>query len=289
MSTRSDALQYHATRPAGKIEVRPTKPALTQRDLTLAYTPGVAEPCRDIAKDPGKVFDYTAKGNLVAVVTDGTAVLGLGNIGPQAGKPVMEGKAVLFKRFAGIDVFDIELDSPRIADEGHARPVKAARADLRRDQPRGHQAHPSASRSKSVCGEMLDIPVFHDDQHGTAIIICGSRSEERRWSSQGKQMAGRCRIVCLRRRRGCGGLHGQLLDAASACSARRSSWCDSKGVIIEKGAPSLASNEFKSRFARPGVRGRAHPGRRPCDGADVFIGLSSGGNLVTGDMMQEDG
>ena len=114
MASRNDALRYHALPPAGKIEIRPTKPALTQRDLTLAYTPGVAEPCREIEKDPEKVFEYTAKGNLVAVVTNGTAVLGLGNIGPAAGKPVMEGKAVLFKRFAGIDVFDIELDAPDV-------------------------------------------------------------------------------------------------------------------------------------------------------------------------------
>ena len=111
MTTREEALAYHAEGRPGKLKIAPTKPTVTQRDLSLAYTPGVAEPCREIDRDPANVFRYTAKGNLVAVVTNGTAVLGLGNIGPLAAKPVMEGKAVLFKRFADIDVFDIELDS----------------------------------------------------------------------------------------------------------------------------------------------------------------------------------
>ena len=133
MIRREDALQYHVMDRPGKIEVKPVKPCFTQRDLSMAYTPGVAEPCRDIAKDPQKVFDYTGKGNLIAVVTNGTAVLGLGNIGPLAGKPVMEGKAVLFKRFADIDVFDIET--------GHERPrsdhpgSEASRTHLWRHQP----------------------------------------------------------------------------------------------------------------------------------------------------------
>src|ERR1041384_4568409 len=107
----NEALEYHTTGRPGKIEVVPTKPTATQRDLALAYTPGVAKPCLEIARDPGEVYKYTAKGNLVAVITNGTAVLGLGNIGPAAGKPVMEGKAVLFKRFADVDVFDLELAS----------------------------------------------------------------------------------------------------------------------------------------------------------------------------------
>ena len=109
MSRRRDALEYHTRGRPGKIAIRPTKPLQTQRDLSLAYTPGVAEPCLDIARDVDRVFDYTARGNLVAVVSNGTAVLGLGNSGPEASKPVMEGKGVLFKRFADIDVFDIEI------------------------------------------------------------------------------------------------------------------------------------------------------------------------------------
>ena len=132
-----DALEYHSSPPAGKVSVTPTKPCRTQRDLSLAYTPGVAVPCLEIERDPGLAYNYTAKGNLVAVVSNGTAVLGLGNIGALAGKPVMEGKGVLFKRFADIDVFDIELatedprrDHPHLPDAG---------ADLRRHQPGRHQ------------------------------------------------------------------------------------------------------------------------------------------------------
>src|SRR5512133_3508855 len=113
-NSRDDALDYHSSPRPGKIEVVPTKPTATQRDLSLAYTPGVAKPCLEIARDPGEVYKYTNKGNLVAVISNGTAVLGLGNIGPAAGKPVMEGKAVLFKRFADIDVFDINIDAKEI-------------------------------------------------------------------------------------------------------------------------------------------------------------------------------
>ena len=144
----SEALRYHAAAPSGKLEIQPTKPCLTQHDLSLAYTPGVAEPCRRIHADPDAVFDYTSKGNLVAVVSNGTAVLGLGDIGPMAGKPVMEGKAVLFKRFAGIDVFDIELDAPDVG-AGRSQVVKAHGPHLRRHQPGGHQGPrlPSSSRS----------------------------------------------------------------------------------------------------------------------------------------------
>ncbi len=171
MVSRSDALQYHAVSPAGKIEVRPTKPSLTQRDLTLAYTPGVAEPCREIAKDPDKVFDYTAKGNLVAVVTNGTAVLGLGNIGPAAGKPVMEGKAVLFKRFAGIDVFDIELDAPDVDSVCQAvRAIAPTFGGINLEDIKAPDCFVIEERLRAE----LDIPVFHDDQHGTAIIAAAA-------------------------------------------------------------------------------------------------------------------
>ena len=134
---REDALEYHSSGRKGKIEVVPTKPCATARDLSLAYTPGVAEPCLEIAKDPDLSYTYTARGNLVAVVSNGTAVLGLGDIGPHAGKPVMEGKGVLFKKFADIDVFDIEVDAKDVDEVLHGG--EGARADLRRHQPRGHQ------------------------------------------------------------------------------------------------------------------------------------------------------
>ena len=168
MGLKEEALEYHAGGRAGKIEVTATKPLATQRDLSLAYTPGVADACRAIHADPHDVFKYTAKGNLVAVVTNGTAVLGLGDIGPMAGKPVMEGKANLFKKFADIDVFDIELDaSHRRRDRGRG---EGHRADVRRASTSRTSRRPSASRSSAGSQEELDIPVFHDDQHGTAII-----------------------------------------------------------------------------------------------------------------------
>ena len=132
-----DALEYHSSSPAGKLSVTPTKPCRTQRDLSLAYTPGVAVPCLEIERDPSLAYKYTAKGNLVGVVSNGTAVLGLGNIGALAGKPVMEGKAVLFKRFADIDVFDIELDTKRCRRNHPHLPDSGA--DLRRHQPGRHQ------------------------------------------------------------------------------------------------------------------------------------------------------
>ncbi len=132
-----DALEYHSSAPAGKVAVTPTKPCRTQRDLSLAYTPGVAVPCLEIERDPSLAYKYTAKGNLVGVITNGTAVLGLGNIGPLAGKPVMEGKAVLFKRFADIDVFDIELAT--LDPQEIIRDLPDARAHFRRDQSGRHQ------------------------------------------------------------------------------------------------------------------------------------------------------
>ncbi len=135
--TKQDALDYHQGSRPGKIEVVSTKPCLTQRDLSLAYTPGVADPCLEIEKNPQDAYKYTAKGNLVAVVTNGTAVLGLGDIGALAGKPVMEGKGVLFKRFADIDVFDIELEHPQ--RRRNHQDLPASRAHLWRHQPRRHQ------------------------------------------------------------------------------------------------------------------------------------------------------
>src|SRR5690606_33325076 len=165
----NEALAYHAQKPAGKIEVVPTKPTMTQRDLALAYTPGVAEPCREIAARPEAAYDYTARGNLVAVITNGTAVLGLGNIGPLAGKPVMEGKGVLFKRFAGIDVFDIELDAPDV--ETFCTTVKALAPTFGGINLEDIKA-PECFVIEERLRRELDIPVFHDDQHGTAIITC---------------------------------------------------------------------------------------------------------------------
>jgi malate dehydrogenase (oxaloacetate-decarboxylating)(NADP+) len=164
---RQDALEYHSSGRRGKIAVIPTKPALTQRDLSLAYSPGVAEPCREIHRDPEEVFRYTARGNLVAVVSNGTAVLGLGNIGALASKPVMEGKGVLFKRFADIDVFDLEV--------GSTDPDEVIRfCELLEPTVGGINLEdiraPECFYIEEELKRRLDIPVFHDDQHGTAVI-----------------------------------------------------------------------------------------------------------------------
>ena len=162
-----DALEYHSSSPAGKLSVIPTKPCRTQRDLSLAYTPGVAVPCLEIERDPSLAYKYTAKGNLVGVVSNGTAVLGLGNIGALAGKPVMEGKAVLFKRFADIDVFDIELDTKD--PEEIIRTCQILEPTFGGINLEDIRA-PECFYIEETLRKTMKIPVFHDDQHGTAII-----------------------------------------------------------------------------------------------------------------------
>src|SRR5580704_11181335 len=167
MSFEEDSLTYHSSGRKGKIEVISSKPCYTQRDLALAYTPGVAEPCKQIAKFPDKVYDYTTKGNLVAVITNGSAVLGLGNIGPAAGKPVMEGKGILFKRFADIDVFDIELNSQDPQELVNAiRIMEPTFGGINLEDIKA----PECFFIEEELKKTMNIPVFHDDQHGTAII-----------------------------------------------------------------------------------------------------------------------
>ena len=167
MIRKQEALDYHSGGRPGKIEIRATKPTRTQHDLGLAYSPGVAEPCLEIKANPEDVFTYTTKGNLVAVVTNGTAVLGLGNIGPMAAKPVMEGKGVLFKTFADIDVFDIELATSEPDDL--IRVVKALEPTFGGINLEDIKA-PDCFYIEETLKKEMDIPVFHDDQHGTAII-----------------------------------------------------------------------------------------------------------------------
>src|SRR5688500_3030544 len=165
--SKEEALEYHMRTPRGKIEVRPTKPTLTQRDLALAYTPGVAEPCREIQKNPELAYRYTTKENLVAVVTNGTAVLGLGNIGALAGKPVMEGKGILFKKFGDINVFDIEIDE---ADPDKliaiVKSLEPTFGGINLEDIKAPECFYVEEKLKKT----MKIPVFHDDQHGTAII-----------------------------------------------------------------------------------------------------------------------
>src|SRR6187549_1275031 len=164
---KQQALDYHSKRRPGKIEVVPTKPTQTKRDLSLAYSPGVAAPCLEIARDVEEVYKYTAKGNLVAVITNGTAVLGLGNIGPEASKPVMEGKGLLFKIYADIDVFDIEIGTENV--EEFIQTVKNIAPTFGGINLEDIKAPESFEIERRLVEE-LDIPVMHDDQHGTAII-----------------------------------------------------------------------------------------------------------------------
>src|SRR5450830_270594 len=166
---RSAALDYHELPRPGKISITPTKQVLNQRDLALAYTPGVAAPCEEIVVDPANSYKYTARGNLVAVITNGTAVLGLGNIGPLAAKPVMEGKGVLFKKFAGIDVFDIEIDEQKDLDKlvDIIASLEPTFGGINLEDIKA----PDCFYVERKLRERMKIPVFHDDQHGTAIVV----------------------------------------------------------------------------------------------------------------------
>jgi len=267
-----DALEYHRTGRPGKIEIAPTKPCQMQRDLALAYTPGVAEPCREIARDPSEVFRYTARGNLVAVVTNGTAVLGLGNIGPLAGKPVMEGKAVLFKRFADIDVFDLELqtEDPELFIQA-VRLLEPTFGGINLEDI----AAPACFRIEEELSRTMSIPVFHDDQHGTAIIA--SAALENALELTRKDLtrvriavsgAGAAAIACCR------------LLLAQGVRREQIVMVDQAGVIYrgrEKGM-----NRYKAEFA---TDERSRTLSDAMRGADVFLGVS-GPNLVTADMVR---
>lgn len=267
-----DALEYHAASPAGKIAIVPTKPCMTQRDLSLAYTPGVAVPCLEIEKDPTLAYRYTAKGNLVAVVTNGTAVLGLGNIGAQAGKPVMEGKGVLFKRFADIDVFDIELASENPQDI--IRTCQLLEPTFGGINLEDIKA-PECFEIEEELRRTMKIPVFHDDQHGTAIIsgaallnaveLAGKRLDEIRLVMNG---AGASAISCAEHYVKLGVSRGHIV------------MCDTKGVVY-RGRPT-GMNKYKERFASDTA---ARTLSEALVGADVFVGLSSA-DCLTPEMLR---
>ena len=264
------ALDFHALPRPGKIGTEVTKPAATQHDLSLAYTPGVAEPVRQIHADPELAYRYTNKGNLVAVITDGTAVLGLGNVGGLAGKPVMEGKAVLFKRFADIDCFDIEVDaeSPQAFIETVARIAPTFGGINLEDI-----AAPHCFEIEQALIEQLDIPVFHDDQHGTAIIIAAGLLNA--MELQGKTLA-ESRIVVLGA--GAAGIAGvRLLVALGA--QRDNIFCVDRQGIIHAGRQDL--NVYKRGVA---VETEKRTLADAMDGADVFIGVS-GPDLVSPEML----
>ncbi len=271
--TPEEALKYHSQGRKGKIEVIPVKPCRTQKHLSLAYTPGVAEACRAIAADPAKGFEYTARGNLVAVVSNGTAVLGLGNIGPLAGKPVMEGKGVLFKAFADVDVFDINLD---VTDpEKLIEIVKAMEPTFGGINLEDIKA-PECFEIEQRLIEEMNIPVFHDDQHGTAIIsgaglinavkITGKKIEDMKVVVSG---AGAGAIACTKYYEALGVQNGNVY------------MFDSKG-LLHKGRTDL--NEHKQYFAQD--KDCSLP--EALKGADCFLGLSKGG-LLSKDMVASMG
>jgi malate dehydrogenase (oxaloacetate-decarboxylating)(NADP+) len=268
---KQKALAYHRLPKPGKLEVISSKPCSTQADLSLAYTPGVAQPVLEIAKNPARAYDYTNKGNLVAVITDGTAILGLGDRGPLAAKPVMEGKGVLFKQFADIDVYDIEVDAKTPQD--FIRVVEAIAPTFGGINLEDIAA-PHCFEIEKALKKKLDIPVFHDDQHGTATIICAGLLNA--LQVQGKMLE-TARIVCL----GAGAAGIASLNLLVAMGAKKSNilLVDSKGVV-HKGRTDL--NGFKKTYAR---QTRLRTLDEAMSGADVFVGVS-GANLVSPAMVK---
>lgn len=267
---REDALRYHAEPKPGKIATQITKPTETQQDLALAYSPGVAEPVKEIHQDPEAAYLYTGKGNLVGVISEGSAVLGLGNVGGLAGKPVMEGKGVLFKRFADVDVFDIEVATQDT--EEFIQTVKNIAPTFGGINLEDISA-PRCFEIEKRLQAMLDIPVFHDDQHGTAVIICAGLMGA--LELQNKKMAD-VRIVCIGA--GAAGIASMNLLMVLGASKENLYMIDRNGVI-HTDRDDL--NEYKAAYA---VKTERRTLADACEGADVIIGLS-GPDLVTAEML----
>ena len=257
---RQQALDYHALPTPGKISIELTKPAATSKDLALAYSPGVAEPVRAIAENPEDVYRYTAKGNMVAVISNGTAILGLGNLGPLASKPVMEGKALLFKRFAGLDSIDIEVKHRTTQDFIN---TVANIADTFGGINLEDIKAPECFEIEQALIERCDIPVFHDDQHGTAIVTAAGLLNA--LEIQGKDLD-RAKIVCM----GAGAAAIACMELLIKCGAQRENiyMLDSKGVIHTRRDD---LNEYKQLFAN-------NTDKRTLEdvitGADIFVGVS---------------
>jgi malate dehydrogenase (oxaloacetate-decarboxylating)(NADP+) len=270
--TKQQALDYHSTPTPGKIEVTPTKPCRTQRDLSLAYTPGVAEPCLEIQKNPHEAFNYTARGNLVAVVSNGTAVLGLGDIGALAGKPVMEGKAVLFKRFAGVDVFDIEVNSKDPEDVIKlCQLIEPTFGGINLEDIKA----PDCFYIEETLRKTMKIPVFHDDQHGTAIISGAALLNA--LEVVGKDI-GDVRVVF----NGAGAAGIACAEHYVRLGVRRENilLCDTKGVVYTGRTSGM--NAYKERFAQDT---KLRTLAEALKNADVFAGLSVKG-AITQDMIR---
>jgi len=270
---REQALEYHAKGRPGKIQVIPTKEAKTQRDLSLAYSPGVAEPCLEIQRDPDNVYKYTAKGNLVAVISNGTAVLGLGDIGPEAGKPVMEGKGVLFKIFADIDVFDIEINEKD--PDKFVEIVKALEPTFGGVNLEDIKA-PECFHIENRLKAEMKIPVMHDDQHGTAIISGAALLNA--LELQGKDIT-RVRFVV----NGAGAAAIACVELYIALGARQENFLmfDSKGLVHSSRKD---MDDRKARFAVGHVSADQSLSEA-LKGADIFIGLSKGG-VLNGEMVK---
>lgn len=265
------ALDYHELPKPGKIAVEITTSAQTQNDLALAYSPGVAEPVRAIAADPENAYRYTAKGNLVAVITNGSAILGLGNLGPLASKPVMEGKSLLFKRFAGIDSIDIEVESK--SPQAFIDTVSSIAITFGGINLEDIKA-PECFEIEKALIEHCDIPVFHDDQHGTAIVTAAGMINALEIQSKDITTA---KIVCL----GAGAAAIACMRLLVSCGADKANifMLDRRGVIYQ-GRDGV--NEYKAEFANNTDKRTLADA---CDGADVFVGLS-GANLLSADVLK---
>lgn len=269
--TAQEALQFHAQGKPGKLEITPTKPLVTQRDLSLAYSPGVAVPVEAIAENPALAYDYTNKGNLVAVVSNGTAILGLGNLGALAAKPVMEGKGALFKRFADIDALDLLVDTEDVdAFINSVRYLGPSFGGINLEDIKAPDCFIIEERLK----ELLDIPVFHDDQHGTAIIAAAGLINALELT--GRDIA-ECRLVV----NGAGAAGIACLDLAAALGVRKENivLCDTKGVIYQGRKEGM--NQWKSAYAS---KTTARTLAEALAGADAFFGLSAKG-AVTPEMV----
>ncbi|HLG39829.1 MAG TPA: malic enzyme-like NAD(P)-binding protein, partial [Chitinophagaceae bacterium] len=266
-----EALEYHSMGRKGKIEVVATKPCLTSRDLSLAYTPGVAEPCRMIEKNEEDVYKYTAKGNLVAVVSNGTAVLGLGDIGPSASKPVMEGKGILFKRFADIDVFDIELKSKDPKEV--IKVVQLLEPTFGGINLEDIKA-PECFEIEETLKATMNIPVFHDDQHGTAIISCAALLNA--VEIAGKKLSD---VKIVVNGAGASAISCSKLYVAAGTKRENILMFDSKGCLTQDRTD---LNKYKMEFVTDTKIKTLAEGMI---GADVFVGLSKGG-VVSKDMVK---
>ena len=269
-TTEDEALQFHSSGRPGKLSIAPTKPLVTQRDLSLAYSPGVAFPCLHIQRDPSTAYDYTSKGNFVAVISNGTAVLGLGNLGALAAKPVMEGKAALFKRFAGIDAFPICLDTQDVDEIVRAVELIApVFAGINLEDISAPRCFEIERRLRAS----LDIPVFHDDQHGTAIVVLAALTNALK--VVGKDI-GRVRIVLS----GAGAAGMAILTVLLAAGAVDVVVADKDGVIY--GDREGLTDELVWVAENTNAEGMRGELRSALAGADVFIGVSAP-NILTGE------